>query len=358
MNFDQLLRFCLDQKASDLHLQAGVMPMLRIGRTLRGVEGQVVAADELRAFVARLNPVADSGPDVDPFLDTTLFVGEIPGVARLRGMLSTHLGEPAATFRLIPLEPPSIESLGLPPAVREIVLGRRGLVLIAGEAGSGRTTTLAAMVETLNAAGPARILHIERPVEFRISSRKAMVTQPDSELTTTSELVSDADHQDPDVVAIGDLSGLGASAIDSVLRLARGGRQVLAGCEGTGAVGAIQSLVARMPSDQQRRVVAQLAGTLEAVVALRMANTRDGQRRVVVEILRGGPFIARGLAEGRYDDLERQLTGRQGGMQSFDQHLAELYQAGELSGTEALRLATNPEAIASILRGARRESGG
>jgi twitching motility protein PilT len=212
------------------------------------------------------------------------------------------------------------------------------------------------MIEVLNATGPARIVHIEDPVEYRIPGKKAIVTQqaprgPSGIL----DLVNSLEALDPDVVAIGDLSGMPSNGLDVLLRLARGGRQVLAVCEGMGSVSAIQGLVARAPSEQQRRLVGQLAGTMEAVVALRMAFTRDGRRRAVVELLRGGPFIARALAEARYDDLERQLTGRQGGMQSFDQHLVELYQAGEISGTEALRLATVSEAVASVLRGSKRE---
>jgi twitching motility protein PilT len=358
MNFDALLKFCLDQKASDLHLQAGVMPMLRIGRMLRGIEGQLVTADELRVFVNRLGLVAEGGSDRDPFAESTRFVGEIPGTIRLRGLLSSNHGEPAATFRLIPLEAAPLDALGLPPIVKELTLSRRGLVVVAGEAGSGRTTTLASMIETLNAAQTARILQIENPIEYRIPSKKAMVTQQDLRGSTTpGELLDGAEAQDPDVVVVSDLASSAPSALEQLLRLARGGRMVAIGCEGSGAVNALQTLIGNASGDQ-RRLAAQLASTLEAVIAQRMATTRDGRRRVVVEVLRGGPLIARSISESRYDDLERQLTGRQNGMQSFDQHLAELYQAGELSGTEAMRLATNPEAIATILRGARRDAAG
>jgi twitching motility protein PilT len=355
VNFESFLRFCAEQKASDVHLQAGAMPMLRIGRQLRGVEGQTVGADELRAFVAAITPAAGSG---GPPRAGGLFMHEVPGLARFRCQPGTHLGEPCLTLRVIPAAVPPFEDTLLPPAVRDVAQARRGLVLVGGEAGNGRTTTLATLVDQINGANVCRMVTVESPVEFRHPNKKALVTQHEvgTDVPSVAEGLARAMQEDPDVVVVGELSD--PAAIRLALTLAEGGRQVIAVCTGPTAVGTIDRVVGKLPPEEQRGAMRQVAATLEAVIALRLATTREGARRPAVEILRGGPFTTRALQENRPQDLQTLLTGRQGGMQSFDQHLIELYQGGVLSGTEAMRLSTNPELVAGGLRAAppRREA--
>ncbi len=353
MNFDQLLKFCVEQKASDIHLQAGSIPMLRLGRQLRGIEGQLLADDQLRPFLSQISQPA-VGNDLDGALNRgAVFLHEVAGLARFRCQLASHLGSPSATLRVIPLETPPIESLNLPPVVKELAMPRRGLVLVSGETGSGRTTTLASIIDAINGSAVCKIVTIENPVEYRHKSKKALVTQHTSghDVPSVAQGLKQVFREDADVVALGEL--LDGESLRHALRLAEGGRQLLAVCEGSTSIQTLERLSHLAPSAEQRDTLRQLATTLEAVITLRMANTKAGLRRPVVEVLRGGPFIARSIAEGRMSDLANLITGRQGGMQTFDQHLTDLYQAGEISGTEALRLATNSEAVAAVLRGAK-----
>lgn len=353
MNFDQLLKFCVDQKASDIHLQAGSLPMLRLGRHLRGIEGQTLPDDELRTFLTHISQ-ATVGNDLDAAMNRgAVFLHEVPGLARFRCQLSSHLGAPSATLRVIASQPPSLESLNLPPIVKELTLPRRGVVLVSGEAGSGRTTTLATLVDAINSNTVCKIVTIENPVEYRHPNKKAIVTQHTAgrDVPSMAEGLRQVFREDADVVALGELQD--SESVRLALRLAESGRQVLAVCEGGTAIQTLERLQHLVPTAEQRDTTRQLAATLEAIIGLRMATTKDGGRRPVVEILRGGPYIARSITEGRMADLATLITGRQAGMQTFDQHLAELYQAGQLSGTEALRLATNSEAVATVLRGAR-----
>jgi twitching motility protein PilT len=349
VNFDQFLRFCVEQKASDVHLQAGAMPMLRIGRHLRGVEGQAVGGQELSAFVAAIEPRREAGSQRPA---GGLFIHEVPGLARFRCQPGTHLGEPCLTLRVIPAAVPAFEETNLPAAVRDVAQARRGLVFVGGEAGSGRTTTLATLVDQINASSVCKVVTVDSPVEFRHPNKKALVTQHEvgTDVPTVAEGLARAMQEDPDVVAVGELSD--PAAIRLALALAEGGRQVLAVCTGPTAVGTIDRIVGKLPPEEQRGAMRQVALALEAVIVLRLATTRDGGRRPAVEVLRGGPYTMRALLENRPQDLATQLTGRQGGMQSFDQHLVELYQAGVLSGTEAMRLSTSPEAVAGGLRAA------
>lgn len=347
MNFESFLRFCVEQKASDIHLQALATPMLRIGRHLRSVEGQTVGADELKTFLAEIAPVPNAE---HPSHDPRPFMYEIPGLARFRCQAARQLGRPCLTLRVVPLTIPPFEATHLPPALREIAQARTGLVLISGEPGDGRTSTLATMIDQINASLVCKLITVESPVEFRYPHQKALITHHEvgSDVLSTAEGLALAAREDPDTVAVGDLAE--PAAIAHALSLAESGRQVLAVCNGPNAVQTIERLVAKLPPEAQRGALRQIADSLEAVICLRMATTRENTRYPAVEILRGGPFTTRALLENRTADLQNLLTGRQGGMQSFDQHLIELYQAGIVSGTEAMRLSTSPETVATGLR--------
>jgi len=349
MNFEQLLKFGVDQGASAIHLQAEMSPQLRIGGLIRNVEGPPVRADELRAFITSIAPksVAD---DIDRSLALGTSFSAAVATGRFRCVTFSHIGGPGLVLRVIPSTIRSIEELQLPRGVRELALASRGLILVAGPSGSGKTTTLAAMVDLINGTCNQKVVTIEAPVEYLHANKKAMITQMEVGLNVSSfeNGLGLALQQDADVIVIGDLRD------PEVVRMALGaveaGRKVLATMTGLSATQVIARLIALILPAEGEAAVPRLAAALEGVIAQRLASTRDGKFRAAVEVLRGGPVTSKAIQENRLKDLSYLIEGRQGGMQSLDQHLIELHQSGVISGTEAMRLASNPEAVGAGLR--------
>lgn len=356
MNYEQLLRFAVQQNASDVHLQADAVPMLRIEGTVRGVEGPLIEAEELKAFLESIAPTDIAANLKLATIRGAVFMHSVGELARFRCQLFSHLSSAGASLRIVPLVPSNLESLQLPGVFRDAALSRQGLVLIAGEAGSGRTTTLAAMVDQINQALTCRIITIEEPVEFVYPVRKALISHRAVGADTPSfdQGLAQALRNDPDVIVLGAVPDAATARL--LLQAADARHKVLAVIDCATTIQAIERLLGMIPADERGAAKRQIATSLEAVFALRLASTRDGKRRAAVEVLRCGPMMARSILEGRMGDLSNFLEGRQGGMQSFDQHLVDLYQAGLISGTEAMRRSTAPESVASQLRAVRSAS--
>jgi twitching motility protein PilT len=253
-------------------------------------------------------------------------------------------------LKAIPGKVPSLEELHLPPAIRHVALASAGLTLVVGPSGSGRTTTLAAMVDLINAAAYQKIVTVEAPVEYLHECKKGLVAQ--MEVGTNAESfahgLSLALQQDADVIVIGDLCDTATAR--AAVGAAEGGTKILATMSAPDTITAIARLLAMIPPEDRETAVTQLAAALQGVIALRLAKTRDGKLRPAVEILRGGLITSRSIRENRLNDLRFAIEGRHGGMQSLDQHLVELQHAGIISGTETMRLATNAEAVGEKLR--------
>jgi twitching motility protein PilT len=352
MNFEQLLKFGVDQGASAIHLQAEGAPQLRIGGLIRGVEGSRIKADELRTFIASIAPksVADD-------LERALIAGSVfsasTAVGRFRCSTYSHVGGPGLVLRVVPAKILSVEELNLPPSVREIALAGRGLILVVGPGGSGKTTTLAAMVDLINGAAYQKIVTVEAPVEYLHASKKAMITQVEVGLNADSfeHGLALASQQDADVIVVGELRDAGVARM--ALAAAEAGRKVLAAMTGHHVIQAIERFIALVPKDEKDAAISLLGAELEGVIAQQLARTRDGKFRPAVEVFRGGINTSKAIQEHRLKDLSFFIEGRRGGMQSLDQHLLELHQSGVISGTEAMRLATNPEAVGEGLRALR-----
>jgi len=357
MNFEQLLKFGVDQGASAIHLQAETSPQLRIGGLIRSVEGPPVKADELRAFIASIAPksVAD---DIDRSLALGSSFSTSVATGRFRCVTFSHIGGPALVLRFIPSAIRSIEELQLPRGVREVALASRGLILVVGPSGGGKTTTVAAMVDLINSTCNQKVVTIEAPVEYLHANKKAIITQMEvgPNVSSFEHGLGLALQQDADVIVMSDLRD--PEVIRMALGAAEAGRKVLATMTGLYATQAIARLIALILPAEGEAAVSRLAGALEGVIAQRLASTRDGKYRAAVEVLRGGPSTSKAIQDDRLKDLTYFIEGRQGGMQTLDQHLIELHQSGVISGTEALRLASNPEAVGVGLRTFRQTSPG
>ncbi|MHC4948346.1 MAG: type IV pilus twitching motility protein PilT [Planctomycetota bacterium] len=345
-----LLKSTIDLSASDLHFQAASPPRVRVGGQLRPLEGDPLSDDEIRTMFGHVAP-----EDIQVRLNedrSADFSFEMPGIARFRVNAFYERDRLSMAFRRIPIEVPPFDELNLPSAIEEIALSPRGLVLVTGTTGSGKSTTLAAMVDYVNTHRQNRIITIEDPIEFVHASRKSLVAQRELGADTRSFLESlrAAMRQDPDLILVGELRD--AETMRVALQAADTGHAVYSTMHTTNAPQTVQRLIAMFPPNERELLIMQLATNLEAVISQRLARTPDGKDRIpVVEIMRNTPVVRKIILDNDPRLLAKAIASQEQGMQMFDQHLARLWKAEIISGTEALRLASNPEAISMIMRG-------
>jgi twitching motility protein PilT len=350
MNFEGLLKFGVDQGASAIHLQAESSPQLRIGGLIRNVEGPLLKAEDLEAFLKSIVPKSGIEQLDQSRAPMSSFSTSVSGAGRFRCTNYSHVGGPGLVLRVIPSTIRSVEELHLPPVVRQVALAPQGLVLVVGPAGSGKTTTLAAMVDAINGASHRKIVTVEAPVEYLYANKKSLITQMEvgRDVSSFEHGLELALEQDADVIVIGDLRD--PAVARRALGAAEAGRKILAAMTGLYAIPTVARFLAMIPPEEREMAVSQLASSLEGLIAQRLARTREGKLQAAVEILRGGANTSKAILGNRLKDLGFYMEGRQGGMLTLDQHLIELYQAGTISGTEAMRLAVNPEAVGAGLR--------
>jgi twitching motility protein PilT len=351
MDLDKLLQFAVEHGASDVHIQAGAPPMLRIGGQPRFVEGPPLTDEQTRQFVRALVPRRHAD-DLDGAIVQGLdFSHTISGLARFRCSAFSHLGTPAMVIRVIRTKIPSIADLNLPPVIHDVALSQRGLTLVTGTTGSGKSTTLAAMLDLINSNLRLKIITIEDPVEYLHANKKSMICQLEvgSDTPSFEQALRQALRQDPDVILVGELRDVDTLRI--ALRAADTGHQVFSTVHSATAPQTVERIIAMFPPTEHHLLLSQLAGAVEAIISQRLLVTRDGQRRPAVEVLRGSAVTQKFILENRLSELSDFIKTGEAGMQTFDQHLLKLYQDKVISGTEALHYATNPGALAMALRG-------
>jgi twitching motility protein PilT len=358
MDLQELLRFAVEHDASDVHVQAGVSPMLRIAGQMRAVESAPLTGEQAREFVRSIAP-----PDRQDTLDADMMAGldfsyAIPELCRFRCSAYQQLGRAGVVMRVIRTVIPSIEELNLPKVVHDIALSRRGLTLVTGTTGSGKSTTLAAMLDLINRTHRTKIITIEDPIEYIHTPAKALISQLEVGTDTPSfdQALRQALRQDPDVILVGELRDVETLRI--ALRAADTGHQVFSTVHSANAPQTVERIIAMFPPSEHKLLLAQLAGNVEAILSQRLLATHAGGRRPAVEVLRGTPVTEKLIVENRLPELQAYIETGESGMQSFDQHLLKMYDAELISGTEALRWATNPESLSMGMRGIRRTGGG
>jgi twitching motility protein PilT len=280
------------------------------------------------------------------------FAYVVPEVARFRVNIYYEKNQWCGAFRIIPNEIPTIEQLKLPAVVGEIALAPRGLVLVTGATGSGKSTTLAAMINAINIGWRKRIITIEDPIEFMHVSKKSLISQREIGVDATrfSSSLREALRQNPDVILVGEMRD--RETVETALQAADTGHTVFATLHTPTAAQTLQRLTAFFPADERPRILLDLAASLEAVICQRLAKTVDGKSRIPVnEVMRTTPPIRKLLAEGNVLAIPRVIASKDSGMRLFDQHLVELCRANIIGGTEAARLANNPEAVLLARKG-------
>jgi len=354
VTFDGLIAAAAARGASDIHLRAGHVPLVRHdGELERWNQVQPLSAGDLEGLANRL-----LSPTHRERLKTALEVDvawQAPGVGRLRASVFHQRGTIAISMRLIPAKIPSLETLGLPPAVVELSAESRGLVLVTGVTGSGKSTTLAALVDLVNRTRSLHVLTIEDPIEFVHHDAKAVVTQREIGFDTPSypSGLRSALRQDPDVILIGEMRD--HETMETALIAAETGHLVFATLHTLDAPETVNRIIAVFPPHQQGQIRLQLSRVLRAAISQRLLPRADGKgRALATEVLIGTPFVRDCIADPTKTSLIADAIasgGSQYGMQTFDQSILSLCQQNVVTVEEALHWVTNVEEFKMRLRG-------
>jgi twitching motility protein PilT len=329
------------QGCSDIHLAVGVPPMLRLRGELTPIKFRNLSAAELESYVKEiLTPGQQRTFNAGHDLDFSYVSGE---GGRFRVNIFSKDGGPGAVFRFIPAEVPTIESLGLPPIVRQLCDHHQGMVLVTGATGTGKSTTLAAMIDFLNRTRKLNIVSLEDPIEFVHECKQSQVVQRElgTHLKTFSAGVRAALREDPDVILVGEMRD--ADTISMAMTAAETGHLVLGTLHTTGAVKSIDRIIDALPAQQREQTKSFLAQSLLAVITQVLVKTSDLQRRVAVhEILVQNKAIARLIMNDQTHLIPSQLqTGKEAGMQLMDQALLEAIHRKEIDPDDAYRFTTD-----------------
>jgi twitching motility protein PilT len=344
MDITELLAFSAKQQASDLHISAGLPPMIRIDGDIRRINLPSMDHQQVHGLIYDIMN-DQQRKDYERDLETD-FSFEIPGVARFRVNAFNHNRGAGAVFRTIPSKVLSMEDLGMGQVFRDIASVPRGLVLVTGPTGSGKSTTLAAMIDYVNQQRYDHILTIEDPIEFVHESKKCLVNQREVHRDTHgfTEALRSALREDPDIILVGEMRDL--ETIRLALTAAETGHLVMGTLHTTSAAKTIDRIVDVFPADEKSMVRSMLAGSLEAVVSQTLLKRKGGGRVAAHEIMRGTSAIRNLIRENKVAQMYSAIqTGSNVGMQTLDQALLNLVEGGTVDRNEAKKKALNPAII-------------
>lgn len=346
-----LLEEVVKKKASDLHLQVGLPPIIRVDGVLQPVAGAEVLSDE--AVETLIFAILDEDQKQillkDKEFDFSFAFGDL---GRFRVNAFHERGNLAAALRLITNEILTIEQLGLPPIVNKFADYPRGLVLVTGPTGSGKSTTLAAMIHKINNERAAHIVTIEDPIEYTHRSKKSVVVQREVHYDTYSfsAALRSALRQDPDVVLIGEMRDL--ETIASAITIAETGHLVFATLHTNSASQSIDRMIDVFPPHQQPQIRSQLSNILMAIVSQRLVPQIGGGRIAAAEVLIATPAVRNIIREGKTHQLEAVIqTGAEFGMQSMDKTLVNLIHNGTITYDDARMVAVDQDELDRLMRG-------
>lgn len=342
MDVTGLLAFAIENKASDLHLSAGMPPMIRVDGDMRRVDLPALAHKEVHALI--YDVMNDKQRKVFEEFFETDFSFEIASMARFRVNVFTQDRGAGAVFRVIPSKIVTLDELNTPSIFKEVASHPRGIVLVTGPTGSGKSTTLAAMVDYVNTTRNDHIITIEDPIEFVHQSKKSLINQREVHRDTLgfSEALRSALREDPDVILVGELRDL--ETIRLALTAAETGHLVFATLHTSSAAKTIDRVVDVFPGDEKEMVRGMLSESLRAVISQSLLKKDAGGRVAAHEIMICTPAIRNLIREAKVAQMYSSIqTGRAVGMQTLDQCLQELVEKGIVSRREAKMKAENKE---------------
>jgi len=350
MDIDTLLREMVGKKASDLHLRVGSPPMLRIDGKLTPIPNYPAVTVEDSESI--LNSIASPENRKKFELDLELDIAySTSGVGRFRVNVLKQRGTLAFAIRLVPFVIPTIDKLNLPSILKDLILKPRGLIVITGPAGAGKSTTMAAMIDYLNETESRNIITIEDPIEYLHRNKKSIIAQRDlGEDTRSFDLaLMHTLRQDPDVIFIGEMRDL--TTISIAIRAAETGHLVLATLHTTDASQTIDRMIDVFPSNQQGQIRTQLSQVLEAIITQCLLPRIEGQGRVAAfEILVATPAVRNLIRQGKSHELPNVMhLSSKDGMQTLDQSLAKLVKNQQVSSEVAMLKSSNPAQLMKLI---------
>ena len=352
VKIETLLEACIKHGASDLHIQVGLPPILRIDGSLVPIPNTPILTMEIvdTLIFSTLDSMQRETLAKDKEFDYSFAFGEI---ARFRVNAFNEKGHLAAAFRLIPTKMPTIEELGMPQVISGFADYPRGLVLVTGPTGSGKSTTLAAIINKINSEKSVHILTIEDPIEFTHKSKRSLVAQREVHYDTYSfsRALKSALREDPDVVLLGEMRDL--ETISAAITIAETGHLVFATLHTNSAAQSVDRMIDVFPAEQQPQIRSQLAGILMAVCSQRLVPAIGGGRVCAAEIMVANTAIRSIIREGKTHQLDTAIqTGASEGMQTMDRTLAKLVQQGTVTYDSAREYAVDVREFERIVKGA------
>ena len=355
--FHKILKAAVDGGASDVHIKINAPVIFRISRELISIDCPMPTEQWVNAVVDKMTPLhmkktLEENREVD-------FSYHVPGMGRFRTNVFQQRGTWALSMRYVKATVPSFEQLGLTDQIKTLAESPRGIVMVAGATGSGKSTTLAAMVEHVNANARKHIITLEDPIEYVFEDNQSVIEQREVGLDTINfyEALKHVLRQDPDIIMLGEMRD--AITFNAAMSAADTGHLVLSTLHTTTAAQSITRILDFFKAEDREQIRRQLAGCLRGVVCQRMVGTVDGKVTPALEIMVNSPLIHKMLEENRLDKLTVAIeTGSDDGMITFNQSLFNLVKAGRVTEKEALSKASNPQALEMNFKGIFLNEGG
>ena len=349
MDINKLLEEMIKRGASDLHITVGSPPQFRIDGKLIKMDGPSLSEEDTRHLCFSIL----DGKQIQKFEEKKEldFSFGIPGLSRFRGNIYRQRGAVAGAFRTIPFEVADFKTLGLPSILNVLTEKPRGMILVTGPTGSGKSTTLASMIDKINRERSAHIVTIEDPIEFLHTHKRSLVNQREIGTDTESfrEALKHILRQDPDIVLIGEMRDL--ETIQAALNIAETGHLTLGTLHTNNCVQTINRIIDVFPENQQQQVRTQLSFVLEGVISQQLIPKINGGRVVAVEVMIPTPGIRNLIREGKIHQIyaQMQMGQAQLGMQTMNQDLLRLYHANMITREDVLNYATDVDEMLKML---------
>lgn len=343
----ELLELTVKEGASDLHLTVGISPIIKVNGKLVRLEHEILRPEDTEAYAREILQDAYEKYDAIGEYDTSY---SIHGKGRFRVNIYKQRNSTALAIRVISLDMPTLDSLGYPETLKDICNFKRGLVLVTGPTGSGKSTTLAALINEINSNRESHIITIEDPIEFLHKHNKSIVNQREIGKDTLSyeRALKAALREDPDVILIGEMRDL--ETISTAITAAETGHLVFSTLHTIGAAKTIDRIVDVFPPHQQEQIKIQLASVLQIIISQQLVETVDGDRNAALEIMVATPAIKNLIREGKTHQIESSIqTGSKYGMRTMDMELANLYREGIITQETAMNSAIDREILSRLL---------